>query len=214
MARATLILAKDIRQANQYAKLAGLERFKYRAVTKAGSIRGVRNAEVHILPGFLARPDRHQILAALKAAKTLDVYYVDPADLVEPLESHVASPLDESVYDEAYAINAEIDEWIQACTPQEGRLDILEDLSSFAAESEAAHPVTLAPGEVVAPALTEAFGDQVVEQLNEPTKRRRTRCKDCEELHFKDEECPVEVTKQTPTPPSAPAAVDADNFFA
>ncbi len=83
MARATLILAKNISEANAYAKLAGLQRFTYRAVRSAGAIRGVRNAEVHILPSFLRRVDRHAILATLAWAKTLEVYYVDPADLEE-----------------------------------------------------------------------------------------------------------------------------------
>lgn len=76
----TLILAKSILEANRYAKAAGLDRFTYRAVRSAGSIRGVRHAEVHILPSFLDRLDRHSILGALRWAKTLEVFYVDPAD--------------------------------------------------------------------------------------------------------------------------------------
>lgn len=80
MARQILILAKSISDANSYAKLVGLPRFSYRSVRGAGAIRGVRNAEVHVLPGFLRRPDRHAIVAALRGARTLEIFYVDPAD--------------------------------------------------------------------------------------------------------------------------------------
>lgn len=79
----TLILAKNTRQANRFAKSIGLQRFSYRAVQKAGSIRAVRHAEVYLLKPFLERYDRHQILAALKNARTLTVYYVDLADFEE-----------------------------------------------------------------------------------------------------------------------------------
>lgn len=85
MARITLILAKSITEANDYARLAGLERFSYRAVRSAGAIKGVRNAEVHVLPTFTERLDRHAILAALQWARTLEVFYVDPEDLKTPL---------------------------------------------------------------------------------------------------------------------------------
>lgn len=80
--RQTLILAKSTTEANRYAKLFGMDRFTYRAVTRAGAIRGLRSAEVHILPSFLQRVDRHSIVAELRMARRLDVIYVDPVDLV------------------------------------------------------------------------------------------------------------------------------------
>jgi hypothetical protein len=76
----TLVLAKSITEANQYAKAVGLQRFTYRAVRNAGSIRGVRHAEVHLLSSFLRRLDRHAIMGALRWARTLDVYFVDFVD--------------------------------------------------------------------------------------------------------------------------------------
>ena len=112
MARQTLILAKSITEANSYAKLAGLQRFTYRSVRSAGAIRGVRDAEVHILPSFTVRLDRHAILAALTWAKSLEVFYVDPADLApaeEDSDSNVleaGTPPTEAEIDEAYALNA------------------------------------------------------------------------------------------------------------
>lgn len=84
----TLILAKNITEANEYARAVGLERFSYRAVRSAGSIKGVRNAEVHLLPSFLARPDRHAILSVLSFARTLEVIYADPADFAPAEDSN------------------------------------------------------------------------------------------------------------------------------
>src|SRR5690606_21749310 len=79
--RQTLILAKSTTEANRYARLFGLQPFTYRAVSRAGSIRNLRSAEVHVLPSFLRRVDRHAIVMALRQAK-VDIFYVDPVDLV------------------------------------------------------------------------------------------------------------------------------------
>lgn len=76
----TLVLARSISEANQYAKAAGLQRFTYRPVRHAGSIRGVRHAEVHLLSSFLRRPDKYAIMGALRWAQTLTVFYVDFVD--------------------------------------------------------------------------------------------------------------------------------------
>lgn len=86
MAKQILILCKSPREANQYAKLVGLQRFTYRYVARAGTIHGgLRQAEVHVLPSFLARIDRHRILSALRWTKC-EVFYCDPADFEEQPE--------------------------------------------------------------------------------------------------------------------------------
>lgn len=80
MARQILVLAYSIAEANSYAKAVGLQRFTYRAVRNAAAIRGVRNAEVHILSSFSKRLDRHRILNELYWAfrrGQVDAYYVD-----------------------------------------------------------------------------------------------------------------------------------------
>lgn len=79
--RAKLVLAKNFREGNDFARDMGWSSREYRIVRKAGAIRGIRSAEVFVLPGFLTRLDRHAILHALQWARTLDVFYVDPADL-------------------------------------------------------------------------------------------------------------------------------------
>jgi hypothetical protein len=130
MARNTLILARNIREANHYAKVIGLQRFSYRAVQSAGQIRGTRNAEVHMLSSFWRNPARFTVLNALRWAK-LDVYYVDFVD---------------------------------------GKVLDGETEGEEAGEAE--------QGEDAAP-----------EAQGEAPKRRRTRCKDCGSLHYKDEAC-------------------------
>lgn len=79
----TLILARNPREAGSYAASMGIARQHFRAVQKAEGIRSVRNAEVHLLPGFLERRDRHGILQALRASRHLEIFYVDPADVRE-----------------------------------------------------------------------------------------------------------------------------------
>lgn len=82
MARTVLILAKSIREAGTYARLAGLKRGTYRPVAKGAQIRAVRAAEIHILPSFTKAPSRHAILAALRYSRH-EIFYVDPADFAE-----------------------------------------------------------------------------------------------------------------------------------
>jgi hypothetical protein len=83
----TLILARNPREAGSYAASMGIPRQHFRAVQKAAAIRGIRNAEVHLLPGFLERRDRHGIMQALRGARHLEIFYVDPADVREPSEA-------------------------------------------------------------------------------------------------------------------------------
>lgn len=79
-----LILASSTTEANRYAKLVELPRFSYRYVARAGTIHGnLRRAEVHVLPSFLERRDRHRVLSALQWTHC-EVFYCDPADFARP----------------------------------------------------------------------------------------------------------------------------------
>lgn len=111
----TLILAKNISEANAYARFIGLPRFSYRAVRDAGAIRGIRNARVIRLSSFAKRPDRHAINAALRHAKTLQVEDVDLAELREQgfgvaktrdTFVDLRPPMSDDVLAEAYAYHA------------------------------------------------------------------------------------------------------------
>lgn len=69
MAPYVLVLAKNTHQGAVYARRAKLQRGRYRVVASASAITGIKRAEVHILPEFHQRPDRHRILAELRYAR-------------------------------------------------------------------------------------------------------------------------------------------------
>lgn len=64
-----LVLAQTSHEGATYVRRAKLPRGRWRVVARASSIRGIRKAEVHILPGFHRRPDRHSILGELRYAQ-------------------------------------------------------------------------------------------------------------------------------------------------
>lgn len=64
-----VVLANNTREAMRYAAAAKLPRGSFRYAAKASTIRRLRVAEVHILPEFHKRLDRHAILAELRYAK-------------------------------------------------------------------------------------------------------------------------------------------------
>lgn len=205
MARSTLVLARNISEANRYARAIGLERFKYRAVRHAGSIRGVRNAEVHLLSSFLKRPDRHAIMSALRQARTLEVFYVDLDDLPEfaPEVEVDQSPAGPTVAEfvEAHELNG---------TPILGYWDgenyVIETRGPVTdRQIEVAHRYNDLRDASFAAALPPDLVGSVVDLEPEPEApakgRRRTRCPKCEQLHFKDEPC----VGMPETPTVAPA---------
>lgn len=64
-----IVLCGNPQEGNRYAKRAKLPVGRYRVATRAGSIKGLRVAEVHELPSFASRPDKHAIEAVLRYAK-------------------------------------------------------------------------------------------------------------------------------------------------
>lgn len=159
--RPTLILAKSVTEANRYARVAGLPRFQYRAIRSAGSIRATRNADIHLLSSFLKRPDRHAIIGALRHTRC-DVYFVDLADFdLEPKVEDPRGDLTERQLDVAYRYNALLD------------VDLTD---------EVVMPL---------PTIERIPEPEPKAPIEEPKARRRSRCKDCNTLHFPDEACPT-----------------------
>lgn len=64
--RYTIILAKTPQEAITYARRVGLGLGQYRYAARAGSVSGVRVADIIELPGFANRPDRFAINAVLR----------------------------------------------------------------------------------------------------------------------------------------------------
>lgn len=184
MAPYVIVLAKNTHEGATYARRAPLTRGRYRIAVSAGSIRGLRRAEVHILPSFDQKPDRHAILAELRWAKC-DYFYVEmPERQMGPAIDQGDGMGEQLTIDDALAASSNGD------NPE---LSSNEDISNGdAMVSEGGNIGTVeledsipehggAPGDLVDPA-----------QLDEEVKkRRRTRCKKCGQLHLADEPCPT-----------------------
>ena len=64
-----VILCNDYREGHAYAVSQGFRHGNFRVASRAGTIKGLRVAEVHQLPSFEHRRDKHSILAALRYAR-------------------------------------------------------------------------------------------------------------------------------------------------
>jgi hypothetical protein len=84
MAPYVIVLAKNSQEGAVYVRRAKLPRGRWRIAASAGSIRGLRKAQVHVLPSFNDRPDRHSILAELRYAKCDFIDVEMPARPVYP----------------------------------------------------------------------------------------------------------------------------------
>lgn len=73
--RYVLVLSGSIGEGNTYAKRVGLERFSYRAIGARKQVQNIQVADVHILPSFHKRPDKHAILGELRWGR--DIVYKD-----------------------------------------------------------------------------------------------------------------------------------------
>ena len=221
--RQTLILAKSTTEANRYARLFGLQPFTYRAVSRAGSIRNLRSAEVHVLPSFLRRVDRHAIVMALRQAK-VDIFYVDPVDLVderlnagdEPQQSWIAAGWVDQDCD-ALPQDWHPAEMDQAPNTDDAKFGTFDEtnIEPFAkALDEHVAGVETADAEMSQDDdIAEESSDDDIEPVDEDInskKRRRKRCKVCEQLVWNDDDpahdaeahATTEALKATP-----------DNFF-
>jgi hypothetical protein len=85
-----VILANTTGEAMTYAQAKKLPRGGFRYAARASTVKGLRVAEIHILPGFARRPDRFAIKAALRytRAKYVEVSPEEYDQLVSayPLE--------------------------------------------------------------------------------------------------------------------------------
>lgn len=77
MHRYVLVFAENIAEANTYAKRAGLPRGRYRAVGHAASIRRIQVADVHELPSFERRRDKHAIRAEIRHGRDIRYFKVE-----------------------------------------------------------------------------------------------------------------------------------------
>jgi hypothetical protein len=208
MAPYVIVLAKNSQEAAKYAKRAKLTRGRYRLVASAGSIHGLRRAQIHRLPSFDQRPDKHRILAELRHGKhefhnvtmppRAEAKVVDQGDgmgqqltIDDALASAAIIEQHGDVVQAAATLadRPEVDELAQASAEHDAAMiDALERHverdQSQDVNVEAEQPIVelgIAPGDLLEP-----------EKVNDELKnRRRTKCKKCLQLHLKDAPCPV-----------------------
>ena len=72
-----VILCNDYREGHAYAVSQGFRHGNFRVASRAGTIKGLRVAEIHQLPSFEQRRDKHSILAALRYARVPAWHVID-----------------------------------------------------------------------------------------------------------------------------------------
>lgn len=194
-----IVLAGNTREGHRYAKRMGLPRGRHRVVFSAKQIRHLRYAEIHELPSFKRRPDRHSINAALRYAKGERKLVQMPPDP----EADKRGPLKVRQLEVAHRYNR-----IRNATIAEAITQIVPEFSdtSNGSNMEAEGGPVIDQGDGLGPQLDLDGGEHPVERK----ARRRTRCKVCGELHFPEEPhieaedlynaAPVEERPIKPTP--------------
>jgi len=246
-----LVLAQTSHEGARYVRRAGLTRGRWRIVAKASSIRGIRKAHVHCLPGFHRRPDRHSILAELRYANCewFDVEMpprpeeaaVDQGDgmgqqltledIVDEARNRAATLTVEDV-EELTRLAATAMPTVERPegTPPPVVMPTVEtpgaglDDERIVADQRRRFPSTrqveaayrynrLLDLDVVerqVSALERGMPtDQVATIKPAPKQKRRSRCADCGELHFKDESCVrTDGVEEAPVAPPSAAMFD------
>lgn len=222
MAPYVLVLASNAHEGAKYARRAKLTRGRYRVVSSASSIKGLRRAEVHILPGFRQRIDRHSILGALRWAQCQVKEVEMPARAEGPAKDQGDGMGEQMTIDEALAARREafsqamVDNALAALKSSPGPVEVLsassihEKLSAklgrmqvVAQRYDRLRDAALEEPKVIPEVVALVVADDEPEAPIVKPNRRRTRCGDCETLHFKGEPCPVVETK-------APAVIGFD----
>lgn len=199
-----LVLAQTSHEGAKYVRRANLPRGRWRVVAKASSIRGIRRAEVHCLPGFHKRPDKHAILGELRYAQcewrdvempgpgeaapvdqgdgmgqqlTIEQVIADASSLPRPglKLAPVLTPEDIAALDE---IPWTIDERNLEVAYRYNRLLDLEPPFD-------ANAIVVSPEEHAR--LHAGLEDS--NMLETPKAKRRRKCNDCGTSHYKDEAC-------------------------
>lgn len=76
----TLILAVNMREASEYAQLAGLQKHTWRAPMRPDDVRGVRPERVIVLPGYARKGNRFAINSEVRKREMPDTERVIVTD--------------------------------------------------------------------------------------------------------------------------------------
>lgn len=190
--RYVLVLAHSPQQAGKYARRKGLRPGTYRAVSSAGSIRGIQVADVHILPEFHARMDSHAILAELRYGR----------DIVK-MDVEMPEPAEEVPVDQGDGMGQQLS--LDSLIAMEGKAALRPDEVERLNKHKSVDPVVeLVPAnqqtsdavffqqvESVTTMSEEEQAELEKAETHKP-KRRRSRCKTCGRLTYEDFETSTE----------------------
>jgi hypothetical protein len=203
---APYILARNLRDAHTFAREElGLRQGHYRIVNSASTVKSVRGADLYLVPGWANRYDRFAMKGAMRWTRmnVIDVAE-QPAQREDP-----RGPLTDDLLDLAYAedivrsggdttalgFKSESD----GLTPPGEQMVI--DIPD---ERPPAFIVRAVPDDVEPPQYHKDIVAQVLPDREtepgvkdaeptpeQPKNRRRSRCKECGNLHFKGDPCPA-----------------------
>jgi hypothetical protein len=202
-----LVLARSFREAHAFAKeRLDLRVGHYRVVNDAGTIKSIRGTQLYLVPGWDKRPDRFKMQGAMRYCR-LEIVDVAAEQAQEP------APVDERWADTAYTrtiaerYNSLRDLPEDVPTPKLNALmkdtDFFDSIDTTPLPPEAPEPVATCVDCGLTPHADDCAAHQPTPAdpasntletpeppAEKPKARRRSKCKKCEQLHYKDEPCP------------------------
>lgn len=207
---APLILARTFKDAHAFAQnVLGLRFGYYRVVNSAGTIKAVRNVDLYLVPGWDKRPDRFTMKSAIKWSRQniIDVssefVEVDGVLTTRGCAEAIAKsgyPNDEKTHTIALRYNRlrDLPVSIPTITIDAGAISvdkITPGTISTEQISVGLVPDTSNGDNMVAEGSPDTTDEPEVpaEPVEKPKARRRRKCKNCEQMHYKDEPCAPEA---------------------
>lgn len=183
--RYVIVLAANPSEGATYARRTGLPARTYRVPAAAKSIKGLQAADVHVLPTFATRPDRHAILAELRHGRDIVMVDVQMPAPAEPAPVDQGDGMGEQLTIDDFLGRVRDTGKAEPCEFDDVQIDIPATVALIRPENpdladaiEAANPQEDASGST--PGTTESGEDAASTQA----RRRRTRCAECGELTF------------------------------
>lgn len=181
---APLILARTFKDAHAFAKdKLGLSFGYYRVVTSPGTIKAVRTSTLYLVPGWDKRPDRFGMKSAIRFTKNT-VIDVSEMETPEPVTLDQNVQFAEVVSDDvADFFNIPVFD-VEPEPAKPACLDCgLEDDNHDTPDCPGAKPA-----DEPEPAADETPEPETAKAAK-PKAKRRSKCKDCEQMHIKGEPC-------------------------
>lgn len=207
MAAAPYILARTMKEAHEFARGdLGLTYGHYRIVNSPSTIKSVRGADLYLVPGHQNRFDRFAMKGAIRWTR-MNVIDVEKDGLGVDPRGDLTPDLLEMAYAEHSVRSGNGAPGISTSSAPDGLTppgvqtsmafdDLFSEVGKPVVFAEQVQTAVVIPDETAealdVPQPTLDGGEAIEPKPEEPAKkRRRTRCKDCGELHFKTDPCPT-----------------------